>query len=390
MKPKTTNCDAAALAPLAGVKVLDLTRVLAGPFCTMILADLGADVVKIERPEGGDDARLYPPFLPDGTSAYFASVNRGKRSVALDLKAPGDRQTILQLARRADVLVENFRPGTMQSLDLGPERLRAENPRLIYTSVSGFGRTGARSRRPAYDVIVQAMSGLMSVTGAAAGEEVRIGASISDLLGGLYTAIAVLAALRDRDMRDRGADVDIALLDCSVAVLENAISRYSVTGKPPQPLGTRHPSIAPFQAFHAQDGSFVLAVGNEALWRRLCDIIGAPELADNPRLANNVARVANVAWLEEELGSRFRTRTAAEWLAMLEQAGIPCGAIQSIAEVAQDRHLGERGMLHAMHVGQSEFVTAGSPLRIEGVPPKLSSHAPALGEHTESVLNEWL
>ena len=384
------HADSPPLAPLAGLKILDLTRVLAGPFCTMILADLGADVVKVERPPSGDDARLYPPFLPDGTSAYFASINRGKRSMLLDLKAANDRERMLKLVRRADVLVENFRPGTMESLDLGATRLQSENPRLLYASVSGFGSTGERSRLPAYDIIVQAMSGLMSLTGSAAGAEVRVGASISDLLGGLFTAIGILAGLRARDAQQWGAVLDMALLDCTVATLENAISRYSVTGKPPEPLGTRHPSIAPFQAFHAADGAFVVAAGTEALWRKLCEVIQAPQLAEDPRLATNSARVANIAELEAKLQARFRTRSASEWVTLLQENGIPSGPIQSVADVAGDSHLAQRGMLHPMIVGDSQFITAGSPLKFNGQPLRLSSHAPALGEHTQVVFEEWL
>src|SRR5262245_40406355 len=231
--------------PLGGVRVLDLTRVLAGPFCTMLLADLGAEVVKVERP-GGDDARQYGPFLASGESAYFAGVNRGKKSIVLDLKAPADRDTFRRLAERADVVVENYRPGTMEALDLSGQRLRERNPRLVYASVSGFGRTGPYRRRPAYDVIVQALGGLMSITGHEATGPARAGTSISDILGGLYAALAVTAALARRGRTGGGADLDLALLDCTVAVLENAVSRYAVTGEVPRPLGTRHPSITPF------------------------------------------------------------------------------------------------------------------------------------------------
>ena len=291
--------------PLAGVRVLDLTRVLAGPFCTMLLADLGAEVVKVERP-CGDDARHYGPFLPSGESAYFAGINRGKQSIVLDLKQPADRASFLRLVERADVVVENYRPGTMEAFGLGSERLRALNPRLIYTSVSGFGRTGPYRRRPAYDVIVQALGGLMSITGHDPEHPARVGTSISDILAGIYSALSITAALVRRGRTEQGADLDLALLDCTVAVLENAVSRYTLTGTVPVPLGTAHPSITPFQAFRAADGLLVVAAGNDVLWRKLCHVLAVPALADDPLLTSNALRTANCAiW---RLNSRSRWR----------------------------------------------------------------------------------
>src|SRR5580692_4994005 len=273
--------------PLAGIRVLDLTRVLAGPFCTMLLADLGAEVVKIERP-GGDDARQFGPFLPSGESAYFAGINRGKKSIVLDLKSESDRATFLRLVEKADVVVENYRPGTMEAFGLGSERLRDLKPSLIYASVSGFGRTGPYRQRPAYDIIVQALGGLMSITGHDADQPARVGASLSDILAGIYTALSIAAALTRRARTGSGADVEHGMLDCTVSVLENAVSRYVVSGEVPRPLGTRHPSITPFQAFRAADGSLVIAAGNDALWQKLCDVLGVPALANDSRLASNV------------------------------------------------------------------------------------------------------
>lgn len=378
--------------PLAGVRVLDLTRVLAGPYCTMILADLGAEVVKIERPGTGDDSRRFGPFLLSGMSAYFASINRGKKSVALDLHDPADVATFKQLAARADVLVENFRPGTMESFALSSEFLREHNPRLICASLSGFGRTGAAADRPAYDIIIQAMSGLMSITGHDAAHPARVGTSICDILTGLFGAIGILAALRRRDHSDVGADLDLAMLDSTVAALENAVSRYEVTGEVPRPLGTRHPSIAPFQAVATADVPIVVAAGNESLWQKLCALLGAPELARDPLLADNATRARNLDYLEDRLNERFRTRSAADWLSRLEAAGIPAGPIRSIAEVLADPHLAARGMLHRMHDGSggAGFTTAGSPLRLEGSALPLSDRAPELGEHTQAVLRDWL
>lgn len=381
----------AGTKPLSGVRVLDLTRVLAGPFCTMILADLGADVVKVERPGSGDDARQFGPFLPGGLSAYFGSINRGKRSVVLDLGNPEDADTFSKLVSRADVLVENFRPGTMDRFGFSPQQLKQINPRLISASVSGFGRAGEHGQKAAYDIIIQALSGLMSITGFDAQHPVRVGTSISDLLSGLFTTIGILAALREREATGRGTDMDLAMLDCTVAALENALSRYEVTGQIPEPLGTRHPSITPFQAFDTADHQIVIAAGNDGLWNGLCQVIGSPQLVDDPQLQTNLLRTTNVKYLEAKLNDCLRLQPSGHWLALLESAGIPAAPIRTIADVAADTHLAARGMLHTMvDSDQTKFTTAGTPLRFDGVQPALSQHAPALGEHTEAVLKEWL
>ncbi len=383
--------SATAATPLAGIRVLDLTRVLAGPFATMILADLGAEVVKIERPPSGDDARAFGPFLPSGTSAYFASLNRGKKSVLLDLKGAADRATFLQLVERADVVVENFRPGAMDSLGLGVETLRQRHPRLIYTSVSGFGRDGPHASRPAYDIVIQATSGLMSITGESQSSSVRVGTSISNLLAGLYAVIGILATLRRRDVTGTAADLDLAMLDCSVAALENAISRADVTGIIPEPLGTRHPSITPFQAFATSDRPLVVAAGNDALWQKLCAVLGCRELVRDPRFASNELRTVNHSELERLLAECFARDPCAAWLAKLDSAGVPAAPVRNIVEVIADPDLRARGMLHTMHdVDGAKILTAGSPLRFDGRELELSSHAPALGEHTEEVFRDWL
>ena len=383
--------DQSPTKPLTGIRVLDLTRVLAGPYCTMILADLGAEVVKVERPEVGDDSRHFGPFLPSGLSGYFASINRGKKSITLDLKVDKDRETFLALVRKADVLVENFRPGTMETFGLGAEFLREVNPHLIYASASGFGRHGLHGRRPAYDIIIQAMSGLMSVTGTDPRHPVRVGSSISDILTGMFTAIGILAALRLQERDGRGGDLDMAMLDCTVAALENALSRYEVLGTVPEPLGTRHPSITPFQAFETADGAMVVAAGNDSLWRRLCESIGRPELVTDPRFLTNDERSRNHEQLEVELNATFRKRASAGWLELLEGIGVPCSPIRNMAEVVEDEHLKERGMLHVMRDPEGKaFRTAASPIRMNGAPLDLSDHAPDLGEHHEEVLREWL
>jgi len=377
--------------PLSGVRVLDLTRVLAGPFCTMLLADLGADVVKIERPDGGDDARTFGPFLPSGESAYFAGINRGKRSITLDLKNPAARETFLELVKRADVVVENFRPGTMEAFGLGSEKLREVNPRLIYTSVSGFGRTGPYRRRPAYDVIVQALGGIMSITGFDPEQPARVGTSISDILAGIYSALAIAASLARRGRTDRGADLDLAMLDCTVAVLENAVVRYSVSGDVPGPLGTRHPSITPFQAFRASDGPLVIAAGNDHLWRNLCTVLEVPHLIDDPKLATNRLRTENQPYMEGAVQSALGRATVAEWTAKLEAAGVPVAPIQNVAQVMADPQLQARDMWNVMHDRDGRTVTTpGTPLVLDGLKPTLGKTWPRLGEHGEEVLREWL
>ena len=377
--------------PLAGIRVLDLTRVLAGPYCTMLLADLGAEVVKVERPDGGDDARLFGPFLPTGLSAYFASINRGKRSITLDLKSPPDRETFLSLARAADVVVENFRAGTMQRLGLGPETLREHNPQLVYASLSGFGHEGQDVDRAAYDIVVQALSGLMSITGPGPGEPVKVGTSICDIITGVFGAVAINAALQGRQQRGQGSVIDLAMLDCAVAVLENAISRYTTTGVSPEPLGTRHPSITPFQSFATADGSIVLGIGNDTLWRKLCDVLDQPDLVDDPRFRTNEDRTRHVDELAPLLSDLFAGRPAAEWLQALAAAGIPSAPIRSIAEVVADTHLASRDMWKQVHDGgDGTFLIAGSPFRMDGRPAAVGDRAPELGEHNEAVLREWL
>jgi CoA:oxalate CoA-transferase len=377
--------------PLRGVRVLDLTRVLAGPYCTMLLADLGADVVKIEHPDGGDDSRRFGPFLPSGLSAYFGSVNRGKRSVCLDLKREDDRASFLRLVERADVVVENYRAGTMRKLGLADAELRRINPRLVFASLSGFGQMGTNTDRPAYDLIVQALSGLMSITGNGPGEFTRVGTSVSDILTGMFGAVAVIAALRHRDLTGSGSTVDLAMLDCTVAALENAVSRFTVNGEVPYPLGTRHPSITPFQGFSTADGMIVVAVGNDSLWRKLCAVLEWPELLDDSRFATNASRTEHRPVVEELLNSRFARHPQQYWLDQLTAAGVPAAPIRNLAEVLADPHLASRQMWHEMRDGaDGTFLTAGSPLRMNGQSPPLSDRVPELGEHTQAVLDEWL
>jgi CoA:oxalate CoA-transferase len=378
--------------PLAGIRVLDLSRVLAGPFCTMNLADLGAEVIKIEIPGTGDDSRGYAPRIPNSDdSGYYYSVNRGKQSVTLDLRKPEGAELFCELARHADVVVENFSPGTMERFNTGYERLRAANPAIILCSISGFGQTGPMGSAPAYDIVAQALGGTMSVTGAPGGEPTRCGVSIGDLAAALYAVVAIIAALRTREMTCGGQHLDIAMLDCQVAWLEDALARFSATGRVPGPIGSRHPSITPFQPFRAADGYFVAGCGNEAIWQRFCDAIGVAELKSDPRFAANSDRTANHAELESILARHFAANTRSHWLTSLQQANVPCAPIATVAEVAANPHLLQRQMiLRAEHPNFDGLIVPGSPLKTKGMDGVPNTRAPALGEHTDEVLQGLL
>lgn len=350
--------------PLTGITVIDLTRVLAGPYCTMVLADLGARVIKVEQPGTGDDSRAFGPFIKD-KSAYFLSLNRGKESIALDLKDADDKAVFEQLLEKADVLVENFRPGTMEKLGYGFDTLHEKYPRLIYAAASGFGHTGPYSKRAAYDMVVQAMGGLMSVTGTPGGEPVRVGTSIGDITAGLFTAIGVNSALYHRAGTGEAIKVDVAMLDCQVAILENAIARYASTGEVAGPLGARHPSITPFSAFKASDGHLVVAAGNDGLFKKLCDVLGLPKLPADARFKTNAARTGNWEALFAELGKAFATRTISDWLAALDAAGVPCGPINTVDKVLADAHVRSRNMVvTATDPEIGPLIMAGNPIKL--------------------------
>src|SRR6202158_2963164 len=379
--------------PLRGVRVLDLTRVLAGPFCTMNLADLGAEVIKIEVPGRGDDSRSFAPTMPSGDSGYFYSVNRGKRRVTLDCLPEDGGAIFLELAAKPDVVVENFSPGTMDRFKIGYDRLKAVNPKIILCSISGFGQTGPMTSAPAYDIVAQALGGTMSITGNAGGEPVRCGVSVGDLSAALFGVIAILSALRLRERTGMGRHLDVAMLDCQVALLEDALARYSATGKVPAPLGSRHPSITPFQQFRAADGYFVAGAGNESLWMRFCDAIGTPELKSDPRFGLNAERTANHAELEPLLNRHFAGKPRDHWLKLLGEAGVPCAPIANVAEVTRNPHLQARQMiLHAEHPAFDGLIVPGSPFKTAsktaGPATIPDTRAPALGEHTERVLRE--
>jgi CoA:oxalate CoA-transferase len=375
--------------PLAGIVVLDLTRVLAGPYCTMILADLGARVIKVEQPGKGDDSRAYGPFIA-GQSGYFAAMNRGKESIGLDLKADTDRALLERLLARVDVLVENFRPGTMERLGLGWEVLHARYPRLIYAAASGFGHSGPYSARPAYDMVAQAMGGVMSITGHPGDPPTRVGSSIGDLTAGLFTAIGVNAALVHRERHGEGIKIDVAMLDSQVAILENAITRYVATGEVPGPLGARHPSIAPFAAFSTKDGHVVVACGTDGIWHRLCATIGRPELADDQRFLTNADRVRNIEPLHAELELTLGTCETKEWLRVLDAAQIPNAPINNVADVLADPHVQARNMV--VDVDDPDLPglkVAGNPIKMSAFDdPTTRGRVPKLDEDRTLILRD--
>jgi len=377
-------------APLDTLVVLDLTHVLAGPFASMTLGDLGAKVIKVERPGAGDDTRAFPPFK-NGESAYFAAINHGKQSIALDLKSDGDREIFERLLARADMVLENYRPGTMEKLGYGWEDLHARYPRLIYGAVSGFGHTGPEAGKPAYDMVVQARGGVMSITGEAGRDPVRVGASIGDIVAGMYLVQGLLAALIDREKTGQGRKIDIAMLDSQLAILEHAVAITTATGQPPAPTGARHPSITPFETFHAADGLFVIAAGNDALFTRLCEVLGLP-LVQDPRFATNGARCENARTLKRLIEAITLDQPKAYWIERLEAAGVPTGPIQNVAEVLQDRQILARNMVVDVldTSGAPAFVSAGNPIKISGIEdPATRGPAPALDADRTEILN-WL
>jgi CoA:oxalate CoA-transferase len=363
-------------APLTGITILDLTHVLAGPFASHTLADLGAKVIKVERPGLGDDTRAFPPFV-QGESAYFATLNAGKQSIALDLKAPDDRAIFERLLARADILLENNRPGAMERMGYGWADLQPRFPRLIYGAVSGFGHSGPDSGKPAYDMVVQARGGVMSITGPEGGPPVRVGASIGDIVAGMYLVQGVLAALYQRERTGLGAKIDIAMLDSQLAIQEHALAITTATGTPPGPTGARHPTITPFSTYRAADGFFVIAAGNDAMFARLCDLLGLP-LAADPRFATNAARCAHVALLKRHLEAVTLQQPVAHWLAAFEAAGLPTARVQDMAQVLADPQLLARHMVLpvAAQPGGPGFVAPGNPIKMSTL-PEISARPPA-------------
>jgi crotonobetainyl-CoA:carnitine CoA-transferase CaiB-like acyl-CoA transferase len=383
--------------PLSGIRVLDLSRVLAGPWAGQTLADLGAEIIKIERPGTGDDTRTWgPPFLATpgegpGESAYFLAANRGKASVTIDFARPEGQALIRRLAETADIVIENFKRGGLAKLGLGPETLCALNPRLIYASITGFGQTGPYAARAGYDFLMQGMGGLMSLTGEAEGEPMKVGVAVTDLFTGLYTATAILAALHERAASGRGQHIDIALFDVQIATLANQMMSYLVSGEQPPRLGNAHPSIVPYQVFPTADGHVILAIGNDSQFRSFCAAAGRPALADDAAYATNPARVGNRAVLVPLLQTLMRTRATKDWVAALEAAGVPCGPINQLADVCADPQvLARRIITQATHATAGEISLVASPMRFSRSEPEPPRAPPALGADTGRVLGELL
>jgi crotonobetainyl-CoA:carnitine CoA-transferase CaiB-like acyl-CoA transferase len=376
------------MPPLTGLKVVDLTRVLAGPFCTMLLGDMGADVIKIEDPRGGDEARMWGPFVGPWSS-YFLGVNRSKRSIALDLKAPAGSDALRALLARADVFVENFKPGSLDRLGFGIDAVRALNPRLVYCSISGYGRTGPRSHLTGYDPIVQAESGFMQITGTPDGPPVRTGIAMTDYLAGLYAFGGILLALRERDATGRGQHVDIALFDSVLSTLSMPVGILQATGVAPTRAGNDHPSIAPYEAFQASDGMIMVAAANNRLWKQLCEATGLSALVDDPRFGANVARVGNRPALKRALEAAFGTLTVDVLIERLRQHGVPCGRVRTVAEALDDPQVAPRQMLIPFDDEElADFRVLGNPIKLSDSPADTSRRPPKLGEHTSAVLSE--
>jgi formyl-CoA transferase len=374
---------------LEGITVLDLSRVLAGPLCAMMLADLGAEVVKVEKPGEGDETREWGPPWAAGESAYYLSVNRNKRSITVDLKAVEGREIVRRLARKSDVIIENFKTGTLEKLGLGYEELSTLNPGLVFCSITGYGQTGPDRDQPGYDFAIQGRGGIMSITGEPEGAPMKVGLAIVDVTAAQYAAVAILAALRARERTGRGQQVDISLLDSQVSWLINRASNYLVGGAEPKRYGNAHPNIVPYETFRARDKYVNVAVGNDAQFARFCALLGAPGLAADPRFATNPARVEHRTELVGILAEHLLEEDAAKWLELCRQEKIPAGPISTIPEVFADPQVLAREMVVEMpHPTAGQVKLVGSPLKLTGTPPTYRRHPPLLGEHTDEVLAE--
>lgn len=384
--------------PLSHIRVLDMTRVLAGPWTGQNLSDLGAEVIKIERPGKGDDSRAFaPPYIKDASgndtkeSAYFCCANRGKRSVTVDISKPEGAKLVRELAANVDVLLENYKFGDLTRYGLGYEQLREINPKLIYCSITGFGQTGPDREKPGYDFMIQGMGGIMSVTGERGEGPQRVGIPIADIMTGMYSSIAVCAALANRAETGKGQHLDLALLDCQVAVLAYQAMNYLSTGLAPTRTGNVHPNIVPYQPFHTADGDVIIACGNDNLFKKFCEVAGCVDLLQDPRFATNADRVRNRLEIEPLIEAVTRKRTTREWVSALEGAGVPCGPINTLKEVFEEPQVKARGMLqHLPHSTAGKVPQVVSPMKFSATPLEFGSAPPVLGEHTEQVLREVL
>ncbi len=376
--------------PLKDILVLDLTRVLVGPYCTMILSDLGARVIKVEAPEIGDDSRNFGPFIDD-QSAYFMSLNRGKESIALNLKNSEDKKIFEQILKKADVLIENFKPGTLEKWGFGWKDLSKKYPKLIYASASGFGQTGPLRELPAYDMVVQGMGGLMSVTGQPNSEPTRVGTSIGDITAGLFTAIGVNAALYDRKKTGKGAYIDVSMLDCQIAILENAIARYLAKNEIPKPMGSRHPSIAPFEAFKTKDSHIIIAAGNDKLFEKLCQVLNINKILKDEKFKTNSSRAQNMDELKKILEKELLTKNTSDWVSLMEKEKIPCGPIFNIKQAVENPQIKARNMIvNSYHKKIGEFKTAGNPIKMSNYKDEEKrGDIPDLDEHREKIIKEF-
>ena len=376
--------------PLKNLLVLDLTRVLVGPYCTMMLSDLGARVIKVEAPEVGDDSRKFGPFIDD-YSAYFMSLNRGKESIALNLKNSDDKKIFDKILDKADILVENFKPGTLEKWGYGWKDVCKKYPKLIYASASGFGQTGPLKELPAYDMVVQGMGGLMSVTGHPDSEPTRVGTSIGDITAGLFTTIGINAALYDRQKTGKGMFIDVSMLDCQIAILENAIARYLSKNEIPKPMGSRHPAIAPFEAFKTKDSYIIIAAGNDKLFEKLCNILEISQIFNDERFNTNSLRSKNMEELKIILENKLSTKTTSEWVSKMEKEKIPCGPIYNIKEAVENPQVQSRNMIvKAYHKVIGDFKLAGNPIKMSSYKDEATrGDIPDLDEHRGKILKEF-
>ncbi len=374
---------------LEGIKVLDLSRALAGPYCTMMLADMGAEVIKLEMPGKGDDSRSWGPPFVEGESAYFMSINRNKKSITLNMKNEQSKEIVTKLIKQADVLVENFRPGAMDRLGFGYDAVKEMNPGIIYSSISGFGQDGPYRMLPGFDQVLQGMGGLMSITGEPGGPPIKVGVAIADIAGGMFAAFGIVTALFNREKTGKGQMVDVSLLDSQVAWLTYRAGAYFASGEVPQPVGSGHPVIVPYQAFKAKDVYINIAVGNDQLWEKFCKAVGLESVMDDPKFATNAKRVENREEIVKIVGDLIVTKEGQEWLNILEEAGVPCGPIYSVDKIFSDPQVLHRQMMKELdHTKVGKVKVTGIPVKLSETPGEVKTPPPYLGEHTQEVLKE--